>query len=180
MILVCIYGPAASGKLTIAREVGARTGFPVFHNHLVVDMLVPVFGFGTPPFVELRERAWLDVMGRAAAEHLPGLLFTFTPERTVRHRFIGDLNTTVAVAGGQTVFVELTCPEEELERRMENESRAEFGKVNSLAQYRRLRDSGAFDYPPIPNTGLTIDTSTMERSESAVRIIQALGLPTLS
>ena len=180
MILVCIYGPAASGKLTIAKEVGTRTGFPVFHNHLVVDMLVPVFGFGTPPFVELRERAMLDVIGRAAVERLPGLLFTFTPERPVRHRVIVDLNTTVAVAGGQTVCVELTCPEEELERRMENESRAEFGKVNSLAQYRRLRDSGAFDYPPIPNTGLTIDTSTMEPSESAVRIIQALGLPTLS
>lgn len=180
MILVCIYGPAASGKLTIAREVGARTGFPVFHNHLVVDMLAPVFGFGTPPFVELRERAWLDVMGRAAEERLPGLLFTFTPERTVRHRFISDLIDTVHRAGGQTIFVELTCPEEELERRMENESRAQFGKIHSLVQYHRIRDSGGFEYPPIPNTGLTIDTSTMEPSESAVRIIQALGLPSLS
>ena len=180
MILVCIYGPAASGKLTIAREVGARTGFPVFHNHLVVDMLVPVFGFGTPPFVELREQVWLEVLQRAAEEGLDGVVTTFTPERTVRHRFIGDLTATIAAASGQTIFVELICPEEELERRMENESRAKFGKIHSLAQYRRLRDSGAFDYPPIPNTRFTIDTSTMEPSESASRIIQHLGLPTLS
>ncbi len=179
MILLCIYGPAAAGKLTIARELSARTGFPVFHNHLVVDMLTPVFGFGSPPFVELRERATLDVIGRAAEERLPGMLFTFTPERTVRHRFIGDLTATVAAAGGETVFVKLTCPDEELERRVENESRAEFGKVNSLSQYRRLRDSGAFDYPQIPNTRLTIDTSTMEPPQSAERIIQRLGLSAL-
>ena len=177
MILVCIYGPAASGKLTIAREVGAKTGIPVFHNHLVVDMLVPVFGFGAPPFVELRERAMLDVIGRAAEEGLPGLLFTFTPERTVRHRFIGDLNEKVAAASGKVVYVGLTCPEEELERRMENPSRAEFGKIHSLAQYRRVRYSGGFEYPSIPNTRLTIDTSTMEPSDSAARIIQLLGLP---
>ena len=179
MILVCIYGPAASGKLTIAREVGTRTGFPVFHNHLVLDMLVPIFGFGTPAFVELRERAWLDVMGRAAQEGMPGLLFTFTPERSVRRRFIGDLEESVAAAGGKVVYAGLTCPEEELERRIENESRAEFGKIQSLVQYRRVRDAGGFEYPPIPNTSLTIDTSAMEPSESAARIIEHFGLPTL-
>ena len=180
MILVCIYGPAASGKLTIAREVGARTGFPVFHNHLVLDMLTPVFGFGSPPFVELREQVWLEVLRRAAEERLDGVVMTFTPERTVRHRFIGDLTATIAAAGGRTIFVELTCPDEELERRMENESRARFGKIHSLAQYRRIRDSGGFDHPPIPNTSLTIDTSTMGPSESAARIIDNLGLPTMS
>ena len=179
MILVCIYGPAASGKLTIAREVGARTGFPVFHNHLVLDMLTPVFAFGAPPFVELREQVWLEVLRRAAEERLDGVITTFTPERTVRHRFTGDLTATIAAAGGQTTFVELTCPDEELERRMENESRAEFGKIHSLVQYRRVRDSGGFEYLPIPNTSLTIDTSTMDPHESAGKIIDALGLPTL-
>ena len=180
MLLLCIYGPAASGKLTVARELGARTGFPVFHNHLVVDMLTPVFGFGSPPFVELREHVWLKVLARAAEELIPGVIFTFTPERTVHHDFIARLAETMRAAGTETVFIELTCPEEELERRMEDPSRFEYGKVHSLAQYRSLRDAGAFQYPPIPNTRLTIDTSVTQPTEAADTIIKQFALPTES
>ena len=56
MILVFLYGPVASGKLTIARELAARTGFALFHNHLVVDAVMAVFPFGSESFVRLRER----------------------------------------------------------------------------------------------------------------------------
>jgi hypothetical protein len=41
--LVFLHGPAASGKLTVARALEAAVGFPVFHNHLVVDLLTTVF-----------------------------------------------------------------------------------------------------------------------------------------
>lgn len=37
-----IYGAPASGKLTAAREVAQQTGFSLFHNHLIVDALLPV------------------------------------------------------------------------------------------------------------------------------------------
>ena len=178
MQLVFIYGPAAAGKLTVARELGGKTGFPVFHNHLVVDMLLAVFEFGSSPFVELREAIWLQVMGRAAQDQRPGLIFTFTPERTVRPEFIGKIVAMVEQAGGDVLFVQLTCPEEELEARLENQSRAEFGKLRSLKLYRQLRDEGAFAYPPLPDTGLTIDTSKFEPNQSAEQIIEYFGLPT--
>src|SRR3712207_8152880 len=54
MEMVFVHGPAASGKLTVARELGLLTGLPVFHNHLVVDVLLEVFEFGSPEFVALR------------------------------------------------------------------------------------------------------------------------------
>ena len=177
MLLLCIYGPAASGKLTVAKELGSRTGFPVFHNHLVVDMLTPVFGFGTAPFVELRERVWLDVLKRAAGERMDGVIMTFTPERTVSPGFMADLTESMEASGAETIFVQLTCPDEELERRMENESRTLYGKIYSLAQYRRIRDSGGFDYPPIPDTRLTIDTSTLDPQRAAQLVIERFSLP---
>lgn len=48
MRLVFIHGPAASGKLTVAKELAALTGYPLFHNHLIVDALLAVFPFGSP------------------------------------------------------------------------------------------------------------------------------------
>ena len=90
MQLVFIYGPAAVGKLTVARRLEDMTGMPVFHNHLVVDMLLTLWDFGSLPFIDLRESIWLEVMGRAATEQLSGLIFTFSPERTVRADFIQE------------------------------------------------------------------------------------------
>src|SRR5262245_61805419 len=58
MDLIFLHGPAASGKLTVARELVTLTGFRLFHNHLVVDALTAVFGFGTAPFIRLREHPY--------------------------------------------------------------------------------------------------------------------------
>lgn len=178
MQLVFIYGPGAVGKLTIPRELTEATGFPVFHNHLVVDMLLSLYDFGSPTFVELRESIWLQVMGRAAQEQLPGLIFTFTPERTVRPDFIGTLTAAVENKGGRVLSVKLTCPEQEIERRLGNESRAEFGKLRSLSLYHQLRDEGAFDFPPLPNSGLRIDTGKSNPKVAVNQIVEYLGLPT--
>ena len=180
MQLVFIYGPAAAGKLTVARRLGEATGFPVFHNHLVVDMLQAVFGFGSAPFVQLREEVWLRVMEQAAQEQLAGLIFTFTPEKTVRSDFVGAAVTMIESTRGEVLFVQLTCPEPELEQRMENESRAEFGKLRSLSLYRQLRYEGAFDFPLLPDSGLTIDTSMTDPGESVRRIVDYFGLLTPS
>ena len=37
--LIFVYGLPATGKLTVARELSSLTGYKVFHNHLVVDLL---------------------------------------------------------------------------------------------------------------------------------------------
>src|ERR1700747_3700957 len=88
MRLIFIYGMPATGKLTVARELARITGFKVFHNHLAVDLLLVIFEFGSKPFVELREEIWLSVFRQAAENDVPGLIFTFAPEGTVRPVFI--------------------------------------------------------------------------------------------
>jgi len=169
MKLIFIHGPAAVGKLTVAREVAQLTGFRLFHNHLVVDALTAVFDFGTEPFIRLREQVWINVF-REAAQHNVSLIFTFAPERTVSTSFIDDAIEAVESGGGQVLFVELVCPLEELESRIESASRAEFGKLHSLDQFRQLNQIGAFLYSQLPDSGLSIDTSQMSPSEAARKI----------
>jgi hypothetical protein len=77
--LLFLHGPPAAGKYTIARAVSDATGLPLFHNHLIVDAVHAVFPFGSPGFVALRERFWLDVIRAAVAENR-SLIFTFQPE----------------------------------------------------------------------------------------------------
>lgn len=169
MRLVFLHGAPAVGKLTIARELARLTGFRLFHNHLTVDLVSSLFPFGSEAFILLREQIWLAAFAEAV-RHNVSLIFTFNPERTVRERFIQDTLDVVEGAGGQVVFVELTCTEDELERRIEDASRKEFGKLASVEQYQTLKDAGAFHFPKLP-TGMSLDTTNQSPADSAKQII---------
>ncbi|HEV3468027.1 MAG TPA: AAA family ATPase [Pyrinomonadaceae bacterium] len=175
MKLIFLHGPPGVGKLTVGRELAALTGFRLFHNHLAVDLVSAVFDFGTEPFVLLRERVWLSVF-REAARRGVSLVFTFSPERTVRAGFITEAAGAVESAGGEVLFVGLTCAEGELERRIEEPGRGEFGKLRSAAVYRRLKEAGAFEYPRLPDSGLTLDTTDRPPAETARLIAEHFRL----
>jgi hypothetical protein len=172
MLLVFIHGAPAVGKLTVARELAALTGFPLFHNHLTVDLVSSLFAFGTPSFVRLREQIWLAAFAEAARSD-SSLVFTFNPERTVNEDFIQKTIDVVAKAGRRVVFVELTCSEAELERRMEEPSRKEFGKLASLEQYRSLKSAGAFEFPKLPSD-ISIDITDQSPAVTAKQISDQL------
>ena len=176
MTLIFIHGLPASGKLTVALEVAARTGFKLFHNHMVVDLLLPVFDFGTPPFVELRERIWLSVFEQACRNQLPGLIFTFAPEETVRPSFIQEVLRTLAEGGGEILFVELVCPLKELKTRLASPSRLQYQKLTSVSLFEQLHANGSFDASYMPESTLSIDTSVCLPTQAAVEIVRVLKL----
>jgi hypothetical protein len=80
----------------------------------------------------------------------------------------------VESAGGKLIFVELICAEEELERRIENPSRGEFGKLCSVEQYRNLKAAGAFQFPSLPE-GLSLDTTNRAAADTARLISEYLA-----
>lgn len=175
MKLIFLYGPPASGKLTVAREVAALTGLPVFHNHLIVDAVGSVFPFGTPTFRELRESFWLSVI-REAAHEGRSLLFTFAPEPTVSQDFPKRVQQGVEQAEGSIAFVRLTVSPDEQERRLGESSRREFDKMRSVDLLRQLRDEFAACEAKMPTADLSIDTTQVVPRQAALIIKRELGL----
>jgi hypothetical protein len=165
MKLIFLHGMPGVGKLIVARELSRLTGFKVFHNHLTVDLVSSLFPFGSEPFIILREQIWLAAFSEAARNEV-SFIFTFSPERTVREGFIQEAIDVVEAAGGRVTFVELTCAVEELERRIGDPSRKEFGKLISVEQYRSLKDAGAFQFPKLPD-GMSVDTTNRLPADSA-------------
>src|SRR5262249_10301444 len=172
MRVVFIYGPVASGKLTIARELAKRTRMALFHNHLIVDAVGAVFPFGSEAFVRLREHFWLTVFAEAARDGR-SLIFTFAPEPTVKPGFSQRVRKLVHLGGGEVIFVKLTVPQEEQERRLMAPDRAAFGKLQSLNLLRQLRDESAACIAEMPEPALAIDTATVEPGTAAEAIIKA-------
>jgi hypothetical protein len=176
MKLIFLCGLPGVGKLTVARELETLTGFRVFHNHLAVDLLESVFEFGSQPFVELREMIWLAIFSQAAESKIAGLIFTFAFDRTVRSDFTENTRQAVESSGGEVLFVELQCSQEELERRITQPSRQGFGKLISVERFHELRGAGAFIDPGMREEGLLLDTTELSALESARLIFDKLGL----
>ena len=176
MKLIFLHGMPGVGKLTVARELAGVTGYKLFHNHLTVDLVGSVFEFGTPSFIELREKIWLDVFAEAASNEVTGIVFTFAFEPTVREGFVDSVRTTVESRGGEVFFVKLVCSPEELERRITSDSRSRYGKLTSLEQFRELNDAGAFADPGVTEDRLVLDTTDLSPGEVASRIASELNL----
>ena len=174
MRLIILCGPPGVGKFSVARELATRTGYRLFHNHLVVDLLESLFEFGSARFVELRERLWTDLLTQAAEDRVRGVVFTFAFDKTLSPSFPSSLLEACRKQDIVVSIVELSCTQEELERRLAQPDRARFGKLNSLERYHELAPTGAFARPVLPLHTLAIDTTGLSVWESADRILKLI------
>ena len=74
--LLVIFGPPAVGKLTVAKEVVGLTDFKLFHNHMIMDGVMHLFGVGTPSEDKL-SRIIRESIVREASETGVSLIFTY-------------------------------------------------------------------------------------------------------
>ncbi|MDX6367205.1 MAG: hypothetical protein QOK30_2281 [Nocardioidaceae bacterium] len=133
MRLLVMFGPPSVGKMTVGRAVVARSGFHLFHNHSVLEPLLEVFEFGTPPFMrllgEFRRRLITE-----AAEWGVDLILTFMWPLELEEdaNEVSEYISPYVEAGAVVSFVELFA---DLDTRLER-NRTE----HRLAEKRSKRD----------------------------------------
>ena len=165
--VIYLFGRPGVGKLTVGELLAIDTGYRLLHNHAVVDLVTSLFSFGSPPFVALREKLWLDAIDACVAAKQEGVIMTFAPESTVTDEFIPTLKKRVTARRGSLRFIELCCDDVQLESRLIAESRGKFGKLRDVSLFRKLDKAGAFTRPKMPLPELTVDTTDREPLEAA-------------
>ena len=108
MRLVVIFGPPAVGKMTVGREVAARSGFRLVHNHAVLEPLLELFDYGTPPFMRLLREFRLRMVEEAAEAGVDLVLtHAWGLQLESDARFISELLGIYRKAGAEVFLVEL-------------------------------------------------------------------------
>ena len=177
MNLIYLHGPPASGKLTIAKELAARTSCGVFHNHLAIDLARPFFEFGSDDFWKLVGDVRLTTLGRAAASART-VVYTSCYDHPVDLPRFEEIERIVRQGGGTLYPFYLECSIAELERRVSHPSRVELEKVRSIAGLHALLRR--WNCVAVPRgTCITIVTDSKTPSECAAEIIAELDLPEL-
>ncbi len=138
MKLVLIYGPPGVGKLTVARALAKVTGYKVYHNHIAIESVLPIFDLGTKEFNELIDKYRLEMIKTAARSSLTGMIMTLVYVAGIDDKYLETIDGYVNKYNGEMLAVRLFCNKGELYKRVESESRKEFTKIRSPEKLKTL------------------------------------------
>lgn len=175
MKLVFIYGSPAVGKLTVANEIARRTDFKVFHNHLSIDCIEPVFEFGSPSFGKLIDLIRVETV-REAARVGQNLIYTFCYAKDLDDAHVEKITRAVEENGGEICFALLKADRETLNRRVVEESRRRMGKAKTVEMMDLFHETYDLLSPVPDRESLIIDNTHLSAAAVAEAIIAHFNL----
>ncbi|WP_062107357.1 AAA family ATPase [Bacillus niameyensis] len=126
MKFILIFGPQAVGKMTIGQELAKITELKLFHNHMSIELVSPIFGFGAVGR-KLSNVIREEVFKAAAQSDLYGLIFTYVWafDQKADWEYVDKVCTLFESNGGTVYFVELEADVDERLQRNKGANRLE-------------------------------------------------------
>ena len=118
MKLILIFGPQAVGKMTVGQELATLTGLKLFHNHMTIDLVSPIFDYSTKEAKRLVSLFRNEIFEEVSKSDLSGIIFTYIWAFDLQEDwdYIHHVENIFESKGGTVYFVEL---EAELDERLE-------------------------------------------------------------
>jgi deoxyadenosine/deoxycytidine kinase len=171
MKLIFIYGSPAVGKYTVANEIAKLTNFKVFHNHLTVDAILPIFEFGSEPFTKLNDEFRKLMIAEAVSRDV-NLITTYCYAKGLDDNRVESLLKSVEENGGEVSLVLLKCERKQLEKRVSAESRQKFEKVKTVELLNEVLSKYEL-FSTVPNReSLIIDNTNLSAEIVAKQIVE--------
>jgi cytidylate kinase len=177
MKLIVIYGATAVGKLTTAKELAKKTGYPILHNHMTIDLVENFFSFQSKPFSNLLRKIRLDIVNELLTQKAPGLIWTTGfPNTKDTHAFYKKLDNSMRRNGGAVNYVKLVCDPKEQKKRVLNNERGKYNKTNTVNKLTKEMNNLDFStLTPIDQT-LVIDNTHLSAQNVVLKIIKFFSL----
>ena len=183
MDLIVLIGSGAVGKMTVGQELMKITDFRLFHNHMMIEPVIEVFGDYCGPVVgRLREVIFEEFL----KTKYRGMIFTYMWAFDMQEDwdYIRSVAERFEATGGNVYYVELVADQSvRLERnRTENRLRNKASKRDlAVSQERLLREDSRYRLVsregeiPFENY-IRIDNTRMEPQEAAQLIKDKFAL----
>lgn len=171
MKIVFIYGPPASGKLTVAKELSKMTGFKIFHNHLINDLVDVAYDLedDEKEFWKLVNKYKKEILDLACKNNR-NLILTFCFVKGMDDKYLKELINIIKKHNGKISFVHLVPEHKELFKRIVCESRKNYGKLKHSGKLKKVLKKHDFytsvEYKP----NLIIDNTKLSPKKVALKI----------
>ena len=147
MKLVILYGPPATGKLTVAKELAAIADVKVFDNHQVIDIIEPIVTRKYADFAKLIYDTYRSIIVAAIKANQVNVVITFpyaaNLERDVD--FITKLVNFTREQASEAYPIFLKCDTKTLMTRALEPSRKAYGKITTTEIMTQMVEMYDFD-----------------------------------
>jgi len=167
--LIFIYGPPASGKLSIAKKLSDITGISLFHNHLTFDLASSIYEIWSKKFYDYCEELRLDGIKRALHENRT-LIFTFCFSYPEDLAFIKKIKKVVKNSGSSLFFIQLKASQNTLDKRVVSEDRSKYLKINKLEDLEKFEKNHncSEEIPKVKSLKINTDKKTIKQSVKSI------------
>ena len=183
MKLLILIGDAAVGKMTVGQELMKQTGLRLFHNHMMIEPVIEIFGsFNGHVTLQLREVIFREF---AKSENY-GMIFTYMWAFDMQEDwdYIAHVADIFREQGAEIYYAELVAPQEIRLQRNETPNRLTHkASKRDVAQSRArvLRDDERYRCESLPGelpfeNYIKIDNSHLEPDVAATMIKERFGL----
>ena len=178
MKLVFLIGDAAVGKMTVGQELMKQTGLRLFHNHMMIEPVIEIFGsFNGYVTQQLRE----VIFHEFSNSDNKGMIFTYLCAFDMQSDwdYVAHVSDIFRQQGAEIYYVELIAPQEVRLQRNETANRlAHKASKRDLeaSRARLLRDDANYRCVSLPGeipfeNYLRIDNSEIS-AETAAKMIR--------
>ena len=174
MDLIVIIGAGAVGKMTVGQELMKITDFRLFHNHMMIEPVIDIFGYFNGAMVEKLRN---DIFDAFIESENKGMIFTYMWAFDMQSDwdYIERVSEKFTRSGGTVYYVELVADQKvRLERnKTENRLANKASKRNlELSEQRMVREESKYRLVsregeiPFKNY-IKIDNTDLEPDETA-------------
>lgn len=183
MKFVWIIGDSAVGKMTVGQELMKITGLRLFHNHMMIEPVLEVFGaFRGDVIIQLREIIFREFAKSDSEGMIHTLMWAF--DMPSDWDYVNHVTEIFQEQGAQIYCVELVAPQEVRLQRNETENRLEHKASKrdlEASRARLLRDDERYRLESLPGeipfkNYLRLDNTNISAQEAAAIIQQTFGL----
>lgn len=183
MKFVWIIGDSAVGKMTVGQELMKITGLRLFHNHMMIEPVLEVFGaFRGDVIIQLREIIFREFAKSGSEGMIHTLMWAF--DMPSDWDYVNHVTEIFQEQGAQIYCVELVAPQEVRLQRNETENRLAYKASKrdlEASRARLLRDDQRYRLESLPGeipfkNYLRLDNTNISAQEAAAIIQQTFGL----
>jgi hypothetical protein len=189
MNFLWIVGPPAVGKMAVGLEIVKKTGYKLLHNHGTIEIIIPIFDYGTPKFHLLNNEFRKRIFEEVATSDLLGFIFTYVSAFNLEEEkeYMEKVTKIFENQGHIVYYVELYAP---LEIRLERNKHplrldakaskrdikwSDESLIKMEKKYPHLNSSDEYPFF-FPKNYVKIDNSNLSPEEAADRVIQKFNL----
>ncbi len=176
MKLIFIYGPPATGKLTVAKELAKLTNYNLLHNHLIFDMITSTVPWSNDKTKQLFEDIAVRMFEEATVQQVQGLIFTHVYRKPQHDEFIKRTIEVVEKNDGEVHLIQLIADVEVLKERILSEARKEHKKATKVETLEKILNKYDVLSTVSYKDSLVIDNSNILPDEVARNIVMSLKI----